>query len=86
MLDIVRGLFRTLRSTLRTQRALALENLALRHQLTVLRRRTPGRAPLTPADRLLWVWLARAWREWRQALILVQPETVLRWDTGDWPD
>src|SRR5262249_18490944 len=34
---------------------------------------------LTPADRLLWVWLARSWREWRQGLIPVKPETVVHW-------
>ena len=79
MLDIVRSLLGALRATVRTHRALALENLALRHQLTVLQRRTQGRTRLTPADRLLWVWLARSWREWRQGLILVRPETVVRW-------
>ena len=79
MLDIVRSLLGALRATVRTHRALALENLALRHQLTVLQRRTQGRTRLTPADRLLWVWLARSWRDWRQSLILVKPETVVRW-------
>ena len=61
MLDIVRSLLGALRATVRTHRAVALENLALRHQLTVLQRRTRGRTRLTPADRLLWVWLARSW-------------------------
>ncbi len=79
MLDIVRSLLGALRSILRTHRALALENLALRHQLTVLKRMTQRRARLTPADRLLWVWLARSWREWRQSVVFVQPETVMRW-------
>ena len=82
MLDIVRSLLGALRATVRTHRALALENLALRHQLTVLQRRTQGRTRLTPADRLLWVWLARSWREWRQGLILVKPETVVRAKRG----
>src|SRR4029450_3961326 len=79
MLDIVRSLLGALRATVRTHRALALENLALRHQLTVLQRRTQGRTRLTPADRLLWVWLARSWGEWQQGLILVKPETVVHW-------
>src|SRR5262249_34155293 len=39
----------------------------------------PRTARLTAADRLLWVWLAGSWREWRQGLILVKPETVVRW-------
>jgi hypothetical protein len=79
MLDIVRSLLGALRATVRTHRALALENLAIRHQLTVLQRRTQGRTRLRPADRLLWVWLARSWRAWRQHLTLVKPETVVRW-------
>src|SRR5712691_6237217 len=59
-------------------RAVALENLALRQQLAVFRR-TAERPPLRPRDRLFWVLLAKAWREWRTALIVVQPETVVRW-------
>src|SRR5262249_57795368 len=78
MLDIVRSLLGALRASMRTHRALALENLALRPQLTVLQRRTHGRTRLTPADRLLWVWLARSWREWRPGLILREPEAVVR--------
>jgi hypothetical protein len=56
----------------------ALENLALRQQLAVFRR-TAERPPLHPRDRPFWVLLAKAWREWRTALIVVQPETVVRW-------
>src|SRR5262249_49873117 len=45
--------------------------------------RVPAKNPRTdPTDTrgpLLWVWLARSWREWRQGLILVKPETVVRW-------
>jgi putative transposase len=56
----------------------ALENLALRHQLAVYRR-TVSRPRLCTTDRLLWVGLARVWAGWRQALIVVSPDTVLRW-------
>src|SRR6267378_4499935 len=59
-------------------RAVALENLALRQQLAVFKR-TVQRPPLRPRDRLFWVLLAHAWRSWRSALIVVQPETVVRW-------
>ena len=59
-------------------RAVALENLALRQQLAVFKRTVP-RPPLRPRDRLFWVLLAHAWRNWRSALIVVQPETVLSW-------
>ena len=57
-------------------RAVALENLALRQQLAVLRR-TAKRPPLRHRDRLFWILLANAWRDWRTALIVVQPDTVV---------
>ena len=57
---------------------LALENLALRQQLTVLKRRYP-RLRLRRADRLFWVWLSTVWSRWRQALMIVRPETVVSW-------
>jgi putative transposase len=56
-------------------RAVALENLALRQQLAALKR-TVERPQLRTCDRLFWILLARAWR---QALVLVQPDTVMRW-------
>src|SRR6516165_4188350 len=59
-------------------RQLALENLALRHQLAVYKRTVP-RPRLRRTDRLLWVWLARVWTGWRAALVIVAPDTVLRW-------
>jgi putative transposase len=62
----------------RGHKAVALENLALRQQLAALTR-ARNRPQLRPTDRLFWILLANAWREWRTALIVVQPETVLRW-------
>jgi putative transposase len=59
-------------------RQLALENLALRHQLAVYKR-TVTRPKLRPTDRLLWVWLARVWAGWKRPLVIVTPDTVLRW-------
>lgn len=56
-----------------------LENLALRQQLGVLRRSAPQRLKLTPADRIFWVWLRRVWGDWRSALVIVKPETVVAW-------
>ncbi len=55
-----------------------LENLALRHQLAVLQRTAP-RPRLRTADRLLWVLLSRLWRGWAEAVAIVQPATVIRW-------
>src|SRR6516165_10237151 len=53
-------------------RQLALENLALRHELAVYKR-TVTRPRLRRTDRLLWVWLARVWTGWRAALVIVAP-------------
>ena len=69
---------RTLRSALRPQQELALENLVLRQQLAVLKYRHP-RPRLTDADRLFWVVLSRLWPGWRDSLHVVQAETVVRW-------
>jgi putative transposase len=46
-------------------------------------RRTTTRAHLQTRDRLFWIVLARSWRNWRMALMLVQPDTVVRWHR-DW--
>ncbi len=67
-----------LRSVFRSRQSLALENLALRHQLYVLQRPRP-RVRLKKHDRLVWVVLSRIWRDWRKPLTIVQPEAVVRW-------
>ena len=59
-------------------RSLLLENLALRQQLAVLKRRHP-RPRLAPFDKLFWVVARRVWSGWQQGLIIVTPETVVRW-------
>jgi putative transposase len=65
-------------SGLRSRRDLALEKVALRHQLMVLGRQ-PERVRLKDRDRLFWVWLRRIWPAWHRALVLVQPTTVVKW-------
>jgi transposase InsO family protein len=69
----------TLRDSLRSRAAVQIEMLALRHQLRVLERSRPPRVRLTRLDRLLWVWLSRTWTDWRTALVIVKPETVIAW-------
>jgi len=71
-------LLRTIISALRSHRALALENLALRHQLEILKRNAK-RPCLKNRDRILWIILSHCWSDWRQSLMVVQPETVIRW-------
>jgi transposase InsO family protein len=70
--------FVSLRASLRRRAALQIEILALRHQLGVLQR-SVKRPKLTAADRFLWAWLSRTWAEWRSALVIVKPETVIAW-------
>jgi putative transposase len=72
------GLWTFLRALLTGAAAVALENLALRHQLLVLQR-SVGRPRLARGDRVLWVWLSRIWAGWRSSLVIVQPATVLAW-------
>ena len=52
--------------------------VALRHQLGVYARKTK-RAPVKDRDRLFWALLARWWKDWKSELVIVRPETVLRW-------
>src|SRR5947209_19643413 len=59
-------------------RSLLLENLALRQQLAVLKRRHP-RPSLGLFDKLFWVIARRVWSTWKESLIIVTPETVVRW-------
>jgi hypothetical protein len=56
----------------------------LRHQLQVLNRSRPRRLRLAQVDRLLWVSLSRVWNEWRAALVIVKPETVIGWHRLAW--
>ncbi len=67
-----------LRQLLKRRAALAAENLALRQQVALLQR-SVKRPRLHRRDRIFWVWLSRLWRGWWSSLIVVQPETVLRW-------
>src|SRR2546426_1919646 len=78
MITLLLHLLRLLPFLCGGHRQLALENLALRQQLAVYKR-TANRPKLQRADRLLWVWLSRVWPAWRQALVIVAPATVLRW-------
>jgi putative transposase len=72
------NLLATLCSALRTRAELALENLALRQQLATLRRSSP-RPRLRLVDRALWIGLSRAWSRWADTLVIVKPDTVVRW-------
>ena len=72
------GFWTFLRAVFFGSAAVALENVALRHQLLVLQR-SVGRPCLARWDRVFWVWLSRVWVSWRSSLVIVQPATVLAW-------
>ena len=78
MITLLLRLLRLLPFLLGGHRQIALENLALHHQLAVYKR-TVSRPRLRRTDRLFWVGLARIWAEWRKPLVIVTPATVLRW-------
>ena len=78
MVALILSLLGALRSALRTRADLALENLALRQQLFNLRR-TSSRARLRNCDRAFWLVLSRFWSRWADVLVVVKPDTVVRW-------
>ena len=67
-----------LRVLLGSRAGLAAENLALRQQLMVLQRSVRRPRPRR-RDRIFWVWLSQLWADWRSCLLIVKPETVVRW-------
>jgi transposase InsO family protein len=78
MFDLFLSLLGALLSAFRTRANLALENLALRQQLANLRR-TSGRPRLYKSDRAFWLVLSRLWSRWADVLVVVKPDTVVRW-------
>src|ERR1039457_2234976 len=79
MITILSALVSLLSFRVRSRASLELELVALRHQVTVLRRQRPGRARLFYADRHLWVWLYRVWPQALNTMTLVKPATVIQW-------
>jgi transposase InsO family protein len=78
MVNLFRLLLGAVWGVFRARRDLLLENLALRQQLAALKRRQP-RSRLTVFDKSFWILAHRFWAGWKQALVLVSPETVVRW-------
>ncbi len=62
---------------------LALENVALRQQLAVLRR-SVNRAKIDDSDRVFWILIRRLLDSWRDTLLIVKPETVIKWHRKGW--
>jgi hypothetical protein len=78
MFDLLRLWSGILHQFLRSRQSLLIGNLALRQQLAVFKRQH-SRPRLTPSDKIFWVLLRRFWFSWKAALIVVTPETVVRW-------
>src|ERR1700694_29477 len=79
MVAFLTQLLLAIRSRCTRRARLEAENLLLRQQLVVLRRKSPTRVRLWNIDRLLLVWLYRLYPALLDAIIIVQPETVIRW-------
>ncbi|HEX5009894.1 MAG TPA: hypothetical protein VFY71_05795 [Planctomycetota bacterium] len=65
------------------RRRLLLENMALRQQVTVLER-SVQRPHLRDSDRVFWILMRKALRDWKSCLLVVKPETVIRWHRRGW--
>jgi hypothetical protein len=78
MLNIMRLFLGTIARLFCARRSLLLENLALRQQLAVFKRRHP-RTRLTFLEKLFWVAARQICSDWKQFLIVVLPDTVVQW-------
>ena len=83
MLELLKYAFGFLQDCFKSRRALALENIALRTQLALYQeKQAKGIVPkpqCTPRFRMTWILLSRFFAEWKDALCVVKPETVMRW-------
>ena len=77
-MDVLKEIGALLGVLVRSRASLVAENLALRQQLTVLGR-SVKRPRLRRSDRIFWAWLSRLWPGWKSVLLIVKPETVVRW-------
>jgi putative transposase len=78
VLEFILALVAAVRAFVRSRHDTALEILALRQQVAVLKRKRP-RPRLNPLDRLFWTFLRRIWSRWAEVLVIVKPETVVGW-------
>jgi hypothetical protein len=79
MRDVLKLIWWTLIGVLRSRASLEAEILVLRHQVNVLRRKSPRRLAFSNLDRLIFASLYRVAPQVLNALAIVEPETVVRW-------
>ena len=77
-MSVLKVPFLFLRALVVPKFVLAMENLALRQQVAVFKQ-SVKRPKLRPRDRVFWKWMSILWPDWRSALLIVKPETVVRW-------
>ena len=78
MIFILKLIFTLISLLFKSREFLVLELMAKNQQLA-LYANTIKRVKLRNADRSFWVVLSRLWPKWRQSLLIVKPETVIRW-------
>jgi len=78
MLRLVLLVFGALVSVLRSRRDLVLENLVLKQQLAAFKA-SNQRPRIRVCDRAFWIVVRRLWTKWSDALVIVKPDTVVRW-------
>jgi hypothetical protein len=76
--EFILSILAVIRVFVRSRSDTAIEVLALRQQVAVLKRKRP-RPRLNPLDRLFWTTLLRFWSRWSDVLVIVKPETVMGW-------
>jgi hypothetical protein len=79
MIAVLRSLAMFIIELFKSRRRLEVENLVLRHQLSIALRRAPASIRLRGSDRALLVWMTRLWPSTLGSVQVVQPETILRW-------
>ena len=84
MLAILLGLFQLIWLFGRGHQAVVLENLALRQQLVIYKRKKK-RPRLVGRDRWFWISLSVVWKDWQRPLLVVHPDTVVRWQRERFP-
>ncbi|MFH1419295.1 MAG: hypothetical protein ABII12_13560 [Planctomycetota bacterium] len=77
-MSLIQALLLWIRAPVRDRTELATENIALRQQLAIVEQ-CSRRPRLRKRDRIFWAWLSRLWANWRSCLMIVKPDTVLRW-------
>jgi putative transposase len=77
-MGIIQAILLFIRAFIIGRAAAAIENLALRQQVAVFQQ-SVKRPRLRPRDRIFWVMISRLWPNWRSALAIVQPDTVVQW-------